>query len=160
MSKGFCIFCWARINFYSSCCFSSPIVHNDIINTEKLNWWWSYIFCTKWTNINPLYCLGVPLSPKLDCFCLPHLTVMVGSHISSILNILIVGFCFCSASGLLGTNFVHLLISVSFFISSQPRFESCTTGSLKQRAAVVYTGTKGSVSSLLSMRFTAESPSS
>lgn len=69
-----------------------------------------------------------------------------------------VGFCSCSASGLLGTNFVHFLIPISFFISSQPRFESCTTGSFNQRAAVAYTGTRGSVSPSLSMRFPRQKP--
>lgn len=63
----------------------------------------------------------------------------------------------CSSSsvlGLLGNNFVKFLLPISFlFIRSQPKFESCTTASFNQRAAVVYTGTTGSVSPSLSVRF-------
>lgn len=70
-----------------------------------------------------------------------------------------VGFSSFSVVGLLGTNFVNFLIPISFlFIRSQPKFESCTTASLNQRAAVVYTGTMGSVSPSLSVGFTKLKP--
>ena len=70
-----------------------------------------------------------------------------------------VGFSSSSVLGLLGTNFVNFLIPISFlFIRSQPKFESCTTASLNQRAAVVHTGATGSVSPSLSVRFTELKP--
>lgn len=112
-----------------------------------------------------VHCLGASLGPEVDRFSLPHLTVEVGSCNMSLAfkvlagRTLMVGFSSSSVLGLLGTNFVNFLIPVYFlFIRSQPKFGGCATASLNQRAAVAYTRTRGSISPLLSVRFTELKP--